>query len=314
LRAGAKITALPSLIQTRVKSIIAFNGEIDKADANSSVTFTLEDEIDLSRGDLLVGEEDLPQTATQLAASVVWMHPEPSRPKQDYVLKHTTRTVRARMRRIIHRIDVNTLERIAAPALQMNDIAAVHIETTKPLFFDPYQQNRTTGSFILIDPITNATVAAGMIQGTGRDLLPRELAQIAHSPHDTARGLVLPPARRVKKRDLAAAIWIVGRTTLAESLERTIWQNGWAVQLVSGQEFGSVELKAIATILQRRQVVTILSLPSEDIELRQKITSTFGQPWVFTADQSIRDSQLAPLVSDWLRELEKELEKKEGQQ
>jgi sulfate adenylyltransferase subunit 1 len=302
LRTGAKVIALPSGMQTRVKSIITFNGELSRADANSSATFTVEDEIDLSRGDLLVSEESLPQTTTRPAATLVWMHSEPGRPAQDYLLKHTTRIVRARLRRILHRVDVNTLEHVDAPELHINDIAAVHIETAKPLFFDPYRQNRTMGSFILIDPITNATVAAGILQGAVREPLPHESTQLASFPSKTAGGPVRSPGRRAKKKGLIAAIWVVGRAALAEDLERML-RNGWTVQLVSGQEFGPAELKAIATILQRRRVVTILSLPKEDIELKRAITDAFGETRVFTAEQPTPDSQLAPLVLNWLDEL-----------
>lgn len=301
LRTGAKVIALPSYMQTRVKSIVTFDGEIKKASVGSSVTFTLEDEIDLGRGDLLVNEEDLPQDADQFVANLVWMHSEPSRYEQEYVLKHTTRVVRAHLGRILHRVDVNTLEHVTTPALQMNDLAAVQIETTKPLLFDPYHQNRATGSFILIDPITNTTVAAGMIQGPTRDLPSREVAEIPQSSVAPTIKFVPPLGKRGRKRHLPAAIWVVGRTSLAEDMEHSLLQNGWAVQLLSGKEFRPSELKAIATILQRRRVVTILSLPRENARLKEAITAVFGHSCVLVLAWTFSDSQSLSFVLDWLR-------------
>jgi sulfate adenylyltransferase large subunit len=310
LRTGAKVIALPSFMQTRVKSIVTFDGEIKRASVGSSITFTLEDEIDLGRGDLLANEEDLPQDATQFVANLVWMDSEPSKYEQDYVLKHTTRVVRGRLGRILHRVDVNTLERIATPALKMNDIAAVQVETTKPLLFDPYQQNRATGSFILIDPITNATVAAGMIQGPGRNLPSREVAEIFQSPAKPPVELEPSFSKRGRKRHLPAVIWVVGRSSLAKDMEHAILQNGCAVQLVSGEEFGPSELKAIATILRRRQVVTILSLSRENIQLKEAITAIFGESWILGLARTLSDSQSLSLVLDWIHDLRKKKEKR----
>jgi sulfate adenylyltransferase large subunit len=308
LLTGAKVIALPSFMQTRVKSIVTLDGEISEASAGSSVTFTLEDEIDLGRGDLLVNEEDLPKNAAQFVANLVWMDSEPSRYEQEYLLKHTSRVVRARLGRILHRVDVNTLEHISTPALQMNDIAAVQVETAKPLLFDPYQQNRVTGSFILIDPITNATVGAGMIQGPGRGLSSREVAEISQSPGKLTVGFVPPFGIRGREKHLPAAIWVVGRTDVAEDLERSLFQNGWAAQLLLGKEFGPSELKAIATILQRRRVVTILSLSRENIRLKEAITAIFGDSLVLGLTRTLSDSQSLSFVLDWLRAKENEKE------
>ncbi|HZS27126.1 MAG TPA: sulfate adenylyltransferase subunit CysN, partial [Candidatus Angelobacter sp.] len=167
LRRGAKVVALPSGMKTRIKSISTFDGDLDEAAAGDSITVTLEDEIDLSRGDLLSEEGSTPQAAAQVVASLVWLHPKAGRPGDEYLLKHTTRTVRARLQEIEHRVNVNTLDHLPAADLQMNDIATVRIAAAQPLFFDPYRQNRTTGSFVLIDPLSNATVAAGMIERAG---------------------------------------------------------------------------------------------------------------------------------------------------
>ncbi|HEY5382130.1 MAG TPA: sulfate adenylyltransferase subunit CysN [Acidobacteriaceae bacterium] len=169
LRVGQQVRALPSGRTTRVSSIVTYDGELRIARSPQSVTVTLEDEIDLSRGEMLVAADDSsqpePATATAFRAKVVWMHEQPLAPGHTYLAKQTTRTVRATVRSIRYRVDVVTAEHHEASALEMNDIAEVEFETNLPLFFDPYSENRAIGSLILIDPISNATVGAAMITG-----------------------------------------------------------------------------------------------------------------------------------------------------
>jgi sulfate adenylyltransferase subunit 1 (EFTu-like GTPase family) len=169
LQRGETITAFPSGRHARVKAISTFDGETEYALPGSSITVTLDNDIDLSRGDLLTAASHLPQCSTSISAKLIWLDPGPSQPEKSYVLKHTTRTVRARITKFIHRADMETASSLPASTLQMNDIASVDLETSVPLFFDSYRQNRTMGSFILIDPITNATVAAGMIESATKN-------------------------------------------------------------------------------------------------------------------------------------------------
>ncbi len=164
LRPGAKVKALPSGRSTIVKRIVTWDGELKSAFAPQSVTVELADEIDLSRGDMLIGEEAPPPvTATRLRAHVVWMHEDALTPGATYLAKHTTRTVRVTILGIRHRLDINTGEEAAAASLQMNDIGELELESSLPLFFEPYTDSRALGSFILIDPLSNATVGAAMI-------------------------------------------------------------------------------------------------------------------------------------------------------
>src|SRR5882724_6924371 len=142
-----------------------YAGELSRAFAPMSVTVCLEDEIDISRGDMLVPPGNPPHVSRRFEASMVWMNQAPLELRGAYLIKHTTLQTAATVIAIRHRVDINTLEKVEATALQMNEIGAVIVETHKPLFFDPYQQNRATGAFILIDPITNETVGAGMITG-----------------------------------------------------------------------------------------------------------------------------------------------------
>ena len=164
LRVGQTVRALPSGRTSRVSSIVTYDGELKQARAPQSVTVTLEDEIDLSRGEMLVeADAEAPVRSNAFSARLVWMDEQPLVPGQSYLLKHTTRIVRATVRSIRYRADVVTAEHHPASALHMNDIAEVEIETNLPLFFDSYELSRSTGSFILIDTLSNATVAAAMI-------------------------------------------------------------------------------------------------------------------------------------------------------
>ena len=299
LERGAKVIALPSRMQTRVKSIVTLDGELASAGAGKSVTFTLEDEIDLSRGDLLAEESGLPRVSRTFRSNLVWLNLSPSRPAEEYLLKHTTRIVRARFLRIVQRVDVNTFEFSPAPALHMNDIASVDIQTTQPLFFDSYLQNRATGSFILIDPITNATVAAGMIQddlGEGSVIDPADAERSLTTNKNTDQKL-----HELKK--VSAAVWISGGRSLAEHLEERILQEGWKAQRVSALEFNPVELKAVAKLLRRTGVLAIIDDPDDELELRRAITTMFGPRSVLVVDGSTSSSKLLLTVMHWLRDL-----------
>ncbi len=164
LRPGLQVRALPSGRVTRIRSVVTFAGELKMARAPQSVTVELEDEIDLSRGEMLIAEDAaMPAMSTRLRAMLVWMAEQPVSPGTNLLLKHTTRTVKATLRAIHYRVDVNTAEHLDSRELAMNDIAEVEFDTNLPLFFDPYIENRSTGSFILIDVLSNATVGAGML-------------------------------------------------------------------------------------------------------------------------------------------------------
>jgi bifunctional enzyme CysN/CysC/sulfate adenylyltransferase subunit 1 len=188
LQAGDRVVALPSRRETTVKRIVTWDGDIQAAAHPQSVTVELEDEIDLSRGEMLVAAGDeraLPKVSRHLNSMIVWMHEEPLVVGRTYVAKHTTRTVRATVKAIRYRVDVGSLEHGSADQLAMNEIAEVELETNLPLFFDAYAESRTTGSMILIDGVTNATVGAAMIIGA---------AQSA-SEEGSRAALVLVPGR-----------------------------------------------------------------------------------------------------------------------
>ena len=163
LRPGSEVVVLPSGERTRIAAIDTYDGELEAAFPTMSVALRLENEIDVSRGDMIVEPEDQPVSARELEAMVCWMGEQPLQPRGRYTIKHTTRTARAVVEEIEHRIDINTLEHVKADKLGLNEIGRVRLRCSAPLVVDPYSRNRTTGSFILIDESTNDTVGAGMI-------------------------------------------------------------------------------------------------------------------------------------------------------
>jgi sulfate adenylyltransferase large subunit len=165
LRAGDDILVLPSGRRTKVAGIDTFDGEVESAFPTMSVTLRLENDVDISRGDMIVNAEDAPVAARELDAMVCWMSQQPLRPGGRYSIKHTTRSARAVLDEIEYRVDVNSLAHEPAAELALNEIARVRLRCSTELVVDPYARNRTTGSFILIDEATNDTVAAGMVLG-----------------------------------------------------------------------------------------------------------------------------------------------------
>ena len=163
LRPGHEIMVLPGGQRTTVAAIDSYAGELEAAFPTMSVALRLQDEIDVSRGDMIVEAEDQPVSARELEAVICWMSEQPLRPRGRYAIKHTTRTAKAVVEQIEHRVDVNTLEHVPAAELGLNEIGRVVLRCSSPLVVDPYARNRTTGSFILIDESTNDTVAAGMV-------------------------------------------------------------------------------------------------------------------------------------------------------
>ena len=165
LRPGDEVVVLPGGQRTTIDAIDTYSGALEAAFPTMSVTLRFADQIDISRGDMIVEAEDPPVTARELEAIVCWMSERPMRPEGRYVIKHTTRTARTVIKELEHRVDVNTLDHVLAQELALNEIGRVRLRCSAALMVDPYTRNRTTGSFILIDETTNDTVGAGMILG-----------------------------------------------------------------------------------------------------------------------------------------------------
>ncbi len=164
-RKGDPVVVLPSRLESRIRSIDTFTGELEEAFAPQSVTLTLEDDIDISRGDMIVKPGDMPTETQDIEAVVCWMNPKPLQVNGRYFLRHTTRDVKCVVKELVYVLNINTLEQMTGNgSVKMNDIALIRMRTTHPLFIDPYSKNRITGSLILIDEATNETVGAGMIR------------------------------------------------------------------------------------------------------------------------------------------------------
>ena len=173
VRKGQEVVVLPAGIKTKVADIWTYGGSLDEAFCPQSVTVCLEHDIDISRGDMLVGLENLPGRSADLHAQICWMHSRPLQAGKKYFLKHATQTVQAIVSKLESRINMTTLEPEPEPAaLAINDIGAVRLKTAKPIVFDGYTTNRLTGSFILIEQGTNATVAAGMLSAPTEAVKP----------------------------------------------------------------------------------------------------------------------------------------------
>ncbi|HKO86887.1 MAG TPA: GTP-binding protein [Burkholderiales bacterium] len=165
VRVGDEVVVLPANRTTRIRDIVSVDGSQDLAVAGDSTTLLLEDEIDISRGDMIALAASAPQALKSIQATVCWLSTEGLNPAARYLLKHTARTVKAKIAAINHKLDIHSMEKLPAPsALAMNDIANISINLAQPIFADRYAENRATGAFILIDEATNQTVAAGMIE------------------------------------------------------------------------------------------------------------------------------------------------------
>ena len=163
-RVGDEITIMPSGFNSKIKSIDTFDGSLSEAYAPMSVSITLEDDIDISRGDMIVRSNNKPLATQDVEAMLCWLGNEPAKPRAKYTIKHTTNDQKAMVKEIIYKYNIDTLERdLENKDLKMNDISKVKLRTTKPLMIDSYRDNRTTGSIILVDDDTNETVAAGMV-------------------------------------------------------------------------------------------------------------------------------------------------------
>jgi sulfate adenylyltransferase subunit 1 len=163
IRVGDEVQVLPSGRKTRVREIRLFDQSLPAAQSERSVTLLLEDEVDVSRGDMIVSPADTATATKLIEAMVCWLAETPLEPGRKYVVRHTTRETKAIVAAIEYRQDINELKRVAGGRLEMNDIGSVTFKLAQPLFVDPYRENRATGAFILIDEATNNTVGAGMI-------------------------------------------------------------------------------------------------------------------------------------------------------
>jgi sulfate adenylyltransferase large subunit len=201
IRVGERVTVLPSGKQTRVERIVTFDGDLEEAFAPMAVTLVLEDELDISRGDWICAMDRQPQVASQMEATLVWMHEQPLQPGAGLLLQQGPTLVNARLREIVHRIDPATMAAKPASQLALNEIGLVRLETARPLVFDRYRDNRQTGAFVLIDRLGNTTLAAGMVE-QAIEIEPRrdDDAAITGLATATLRELIFQAMRELERR------------------------------------------------------------------------------------------------------------------
>ncbi len=244
VRKGDPIAVLPSGKTSRVKSIDTFDGEIAEAFAPQSVTLRLEDEVDVSRGDMLVHPGDAPRVARTFDAHLVWMHDIPLELGRNYLLKHTSQTVRVDVDRVHWRKDMDTLAETPAATLGLNDIGRVTLTAHRELFLDPYDGNRETGSFILIDPIANGTLAAGMVLPGSPATTPDTRTATA-GERERGSSLVSERERRTRFGALGCVVFLRGAAEpralgLAHAIERRLFDAGAVAVVLTEQGAGDV--------------------------------------------------------------------------
>jgi bifunctional enzyme CysN/CysC len=243
IRPGEEIMVLPSRQKSRVASIVTYDGNVDEAFAPMSVTLTLEDEIDASRGDMIVRSGNVPKSRDRIDAMMVWMNADAMQPGKTYLLKHTSQTIPGTIDTLRYRVDVNSLHRSPAPTLEMNEIGRVSISLTAPIHFDAYRRNRATGGFIVIDRITNATVAAGMILDKSGDDAKASIwdDEVAGEGVDANTISAVASDERAARFGqqpvtvLLTGLTGAGKSAIGLAVERKLFDVGRAVAVIDGE-------------------------------------------------------------------------------
>jgi len=283
VRVGDRITVFPSGREAKIERIVTFDGDLDEAVAPLSVTLVLDREVDISRGDLIAGALDgvksAPTVARNVSASLVWMDQRPLDANRRYLLKHTSHTVPVVISSVDHRVDLSAFRHEPAPTLRMNDIGAVSLHLLRPIAVDLYGENRGTGALILIDPETNATVAAGMVTAAQGQTVAEEEDAAA------AWGRVTAGEREARWRHRGGVLELSGSTELIDAVERSLFAVGAVTCRIDAGERASLQhlgLLDVMTDLQTRSgLLTILARSGDEGALA---ASTGGFEIVVDAD------------------------------
>ncbi|WP_234571699.1 sulfate adenylyltransferase subunit CysN [Rhodohalobacter sp. 614A] len=257
VRPGEEVMALPSRMTSKIKEIVTYDEKLDEAHPGDSITITLEDEIDISRGDMIVRKNNVPNVSNHFEAYLCWMTEEPLELNKAYVINHTSRTAQVFVQDLVYRMNVDTIGREDADTLHLNEIGRVKLQTSNPLFYDPYQINQKTGSFIIIDPATNVTVGAGMIRAgstiaddedsidevleaesseTNQEILPTSSPNVVWEPWNISR-----EEREKRNGHKAMVLWFTGisgagKSTIAKEVEKMLWEEGKQTVLLDGDQ------------------------------------------------------------------------------
>ncbi|KAA5541396.1 sulfate adenylyltransferase subunit CysN [Roseiconus nitratireducens] len=300
IRPGEEIMVLPSRQKSKVKEIVTFDGALDEAFAPLSITLTLEDEIDASRGDMIVRPGNVPRVRDSFEAMMVWMNEDALVPGKTYLIKHTTQTLPGTIDSLRYKVDVNTLHRSPTPQLQLNEIGRVGVSLSGPLYFDSYRRNRTTGAFIVVDRISNATVAAGMIldrDGSATaSVWDDEPASEVTSPDEVSAVTDEERAARFGQQPatvLLTGLTGAGKTAIGQALERRLFDMGRAVSIIDGENvrkglsrdlgFSAADRSEnlrrsayLAHALNEAGVICVASFVAPSEAVRQKVGGVIG--------------------------------------
>jgi bifunctional enzyme CysN/CysC/sulfate adenylyltransferase subunit 1 len=291
---GDPVVALPSGRKTRVRSIVTYDGGLPQASSPMSVTLQLDEEIDLSRGDMLVSPGHLPSVSRKFHARVVWLHGAALELGRAYLVKHTVRQTKIRALQIHHRVNVNTLAQEPATRLEMNEIGAVEFEAHVPLFFDPYSRNRTTGSFILIDIATNATVGAGMIEGEGA--ATAMAVEEGFASRALAETPVLAEERYARHGHFPAVFLLEGRPALAVRLERLLFDRGFEVVHLTHPEISGDTFAGTVRVAESAGIIVLYSGNVLAGKTKQRLAAELGKRFFDLAGEPESGEQAARRV------------------
>lgn len=308
VRPGDEVMVLPSRKTSRVKSVVTYDGELEEAFVPQAVTLTLEHEIDISRGDMICRPGNQPIHDRKFDAMVVWMAEEQMVPGKQYLIKHTSKTVSGSVSTLRYRIDVNTLHRQDAPTLRLNEIGRCEFLLSEPVAFDPYRRNRATGAFIIIDRLSNNTMAAGMImdRSTGpgdhwdsappSESLHKEISQVTPKERQARFG-------QKPTTILLTGLTGAGKTTIAYALERRLFDEGRAATVLDGQnmrlgiskdlgftaEERSENLRRsaeVAKLINDAGLICLAAFVAPEESVRQRVREVIGQDRFFVVHLS----------------------------
>ncbi|HTU61105.1 MAG TPA: adenylyl-sulfate kinase, partial [Polyangiales bacterium] len=277
-----KIMVLPSGKTSTVKAIDTHGGELEQAFAPQSVTLRLSDEIDCSRGDMIVLPNNRPVVGRSFEAHVVWLHERPLDTQKSYFLKHTTQTVRMQVQKVHARTELTTLESVAAETLQLNEIGKLTLTCHRPLYYDAYAKNRTTGSFVIVDSLSNATVGAGMIIADEADQdFDAAMKELRAGSGLVTRTQVSPSERRERLGQTGVTVWLSGlpgsgKVMVAYVLERKLFDLGHAAHVLAPEGDALSAIAVAAKGLTDAGVITICALPSKTRAEREQVRARVG--------------------------------------
>jgi bifunctional enzyme CysN/CysC len=315
VRQGDQVMVLPSKRTSRVKRLVTQDGDLSEAFCPQSITVVLEDEVDCSRGDMIVRPGNVPKVSNDFDATVVWLSADPMLPGKTYLFKHTTQTVSGQIDSLRYRVDVNTLHRSPSPELNLNEIGRCAVTLSQPIYFDAYKRNRSTGAFIIIDRLTNATVGAGMIteRDSARPRAAWENTEV-ESQGPTGVSEVTTAERSARYGQQAVTVLFTGltgtgKTAIAQGVERRLFDRGRAVMVVDGermrrgvnQDLGyTVEDRSenlrrsahVAKLLNEAGLICLAAFLAPSESVRNRVRETVGKDRFLvvhvTAEESVR--------------------------